>query len=175
MVYHRRSRHGGRSGLIFTGTYEHAIDSKNRLAIPSSIRYQIQRVAGAGEGDAVFLYVALGEGRTLCLYTEEGFEQRANDLDQSELDSDQLLMYERLFFSLAKRVELDRQGRVRLPDDLLRRSKLGRRVVLLGVKDHMEIRDRDWHEYVDQALKQDALATMNPRRAMRKPGTPGLG
>ncbi|MEX0654084.1 MAG: hypothetical protein WD534_13545 [Phycisphaeraceae bacterium] len=157
--------------MVFTGTYEHAIDKKNRLAIPADIRGQIQRAVGAAEGDTVYLYVTLGDDQALSLYTEDGFEQRARELDDSELNAGDLLAYERLLFSLARRVELDRQGRVRLPDNLLKQAGLGSEVVLLGVKDHLEVRDREsWNEYVQQMLKSQPQVLMNPRRAMRQAG-----
>ncbi len=158
--------------MVFTGTYEHSIDSKNRLAIPSDIRHQIQRQMGAAEGDAIFLYVTLGEDQALALYTEEGFEQRARELDNSQLDAADLLAYERLLFSLARRVELDKQGRVRLPENLLKQSGLPAEVVLLGVKDHLEVRDREqWDDHVRQILQDRPQMLMNPRRAMRREPT----
>lgn len=157
--------------MVFTGTYEHAIDSKNRLAIPSEIRAQVQRQAGTGEGEPVHLYVTLTEGQALALYPEDAFEQRARELDESTLDADELLNYERLFFSLARRVEIDKQGRVRLPEQLLKRTGLHSEVVLLGVKDHLEVRDRDaWLDYVQQMLADKPELLMNPRRAMRQKG-----
>ncbi|MFW6059025.1 MAG: division/cell wall cluster transcriptional repressor MraZ [Phycisphaeraceae bacterium] len=155
--------------MVFTGTYEHTIDSKNRLAIPSDIRHQIQRQMGAAEGDAIYLYVTLGEDQSLSLYTEEGFEQRARELDNSELAPQDLLDYERMLFSLARRAELDKQGRVRLPENLLKQTGLGSEVVLLGVKDHLEVRDRkSWMDHVQQVLQQQPQMLMNPRRAMRR-------
>jgi MraZ protein len=155
--------------LVFTGTYEHAIDAKNRLAIPAEIRAQIQREAGTGEGEPVHLYVTLTEGQALALYPERAFEQRARELDDSALEADQLLNYERLLFSLARRVEIDKQGRVRLPENLMQRTSLNGDVVLLGVKDHLEVRDREsWQQYVEQMLAQNPDLLMNPRRAMRK-------
>lgn len=157
--------------MVFTGTYEHTIDAKNRLAIPSEIRSQIQRSAGVGDGEPVCVYVTLGESQALCLYTEAGFEQRADELDRSELDPAQLLEYERVFFSLARRVEIDRQGRVRLPENLLKQSHLETEVVLLGVKDHLEVRDRkSWQEYVEQILRGQPGVLRNPRQAMRQAG-----
>ena len=106
----------------------------------------------------------LGEGQALCLYTETGFEQRAAELDHSELDPDQLLAYERLLFSLAKRVEIDKQGRVRLPENLLKMAELGSDVVLIGVKDHLEIRCREaWYTHVQQMLELQPQIMMNPR------------
>jgi len=151
--------------LVFTGTYEHSIDAKNRLAIPSEVRSLL--CEKPGQSGSIFLYVTLGEGQALCLYTEERFEQRATELDHSELDSDQLLGYERLMFSLSKRIEMDKQGRVRLPENLLKMAKLDPDVVLIGVKDHLEIRCREaWYTHVQQMLELQPQIMMNPRRAM---------
>ena len=159
--------------LVFTGTYEHSIDAKNRLAIPAPIRAQIQRAAGAGEGDAIGLFIIPGEtgpdGGSLNIYTEADFEKRANELDQSELDAEELLEYERILFSMAARVEIDKQGRVRLPDSLIALASLNSDVVLLGVKDHLEIRDRlAWNNHIKQQLSKNSALLMNPRRMMRR-------
>lgn len=117
----------------------------------------------------MYLFVTLGEGQALCLYTEKGFEQRAAELDHSELEPDQLLAYERLMFSLARRVEIDKQGRVRLPENLIKMAGLNLDVVLIGVKDHLEVRDRQaWHTHVQQMLQLQPHILMNPRRAMGK-------
>ncbi len=159
--------------MVFTGTYEHTIDAKNRLAIPSELRQQVIGARKPKSEEPVYLYVTPGEGQALCLYTEEGFEKRASDLDQSLLDSERLLEYERLLFSLANRVEIDAQGRVRLPENLLQMTGLKGEVVLLGVKDHMEIRDRAaWKQRLAELLQQQSSWLMNPRRAMGQQGRP---
>lgn len=153
--------------LLFTGSYEHTIDAKCRLAVPADIRALLRQKRLADE--AILLYVTLGEGQALCLYTEQDFERRAEELDRSELDPDDLLGYERLMFSLAQRVELDKQGRIRLPDNLLKISGLQSEVVLLGVKDHLEIHDRSiWRAHLEKMLASEPqFLRMNPRRAMR--------
>ena len=157
--------------MVFTGTYEHSIDTKNRLAIPSDVRALLQKESGRSK--PITLFVTLGEGHALCLYTEAGFEQRASELDHSSLDTDQLLAYERLMFSLAKRVDVDKQGRIRLPDNLLKMSGVGSDVVLIGVKDHLEIRDRQaWQTHVQQMLELQPQVLMNLRRAMGRKGPP---
>ena len=77
----------------------------------------------------------------------------------------QVLEYERLFFSLARRVELDKQGRVRLPDALLSMVDVDRDVVLIGVKDHLEIHDRNaWYDHRKNLLADRPQLLMNPRR-----------
>lgn len=152
--------------MVFTGTYEHTIDAKNRLAIPSNIRNRVSRRAGKDE--PVVWYVTLGSGTNLCLYTEEGFEQRAAELDSSERDPDEVLEYERVLFTLAQDVEMDKAGRVRLPESLLGRVGLGKDVVLLGVKDHLEIHDREqWNQYIDGVLDRQPELLKNPRQVMR--------
>ena len=155
--------------MIFTGEYEHTIDAKKRLSIPSEIRSALRAELGLGEDAPVGFYVTLGESRSLCLYSEQGFAQRAEELSNSDADPDRLLAYEALWFSLARRVELDSAGRLLLPENLLGRTGLGSSVALLGMNDHMEIRDRDsWKQYVDQVLAEQQQILMNPRRAVRK-------
>lgn len=161
----------GANALLFTGTYEHSIDAKQRLAIPSEVR---EALGSPLEG--LKLYVVLCEGPTLCLYTQAGFTKRADELDGSTLPADEVLEYERFFFSLARPVELDKQGRVRLPDQLLKMVNLKRDVVLIGVKDHLEIHDRQaWYEHFNARLREKPQLLMNPRRAMGRVSGQGGG
>jgi len=149
--------------LLFVGTYQHSIDAKQRLAIPSDIR---DRIRSSDTGEA--LYAVLLEGPTLCLYTEQGFEKRAQQLDESQRAPEDVLLYEQMFYSLAQRVELDKQGRVRLPERLIEMAGLGKDVVILGVKDHMQVHDRGkWEEKMQQLMAERPDLLMNPRRVMR--------
>lgn len=152
--------------MLFVGTYEHTIDAKQRLAIPSGIRQRLDR---ASQGEA--LYAVIQEGPTLCLYTEEGFEKRAEELDHSDWPAEELLLYEQMFYANAERLEVDKQGRIRLPERLLELAGLGRDAVVLGVKDHMQVHDREaWRERMER-LKADRPDLMkNPRRVMRTGG-----
>lgn len=149
--------------MLFTGTYEHTIDAKQRLALPADVRNLLD-----AKQDGQAFYVTLIEGPTLVLYTEEGFKKRAEQLDDSDLPPEQVLAYEQVMFSLARRVEMDKQGRVRLPDQLLRMVELQRDVVLIGVKDHMQVHDREkWAEHIRTTLAQRQDLMMNPRRVIK--------
>ena len=155
--------------MVFTGEYEHSIDAKNRLAIPSEVRHRILGSVPGGKKSGLRFYVTLGEGQALCLYTEQGFQEQADALRNCDGDPDEILAFESLWFSLARLVEVDSAGRVRLPESLLRRAGLGTSVVLLGMNDHLEIRDREtWSTYVNQMLTGQGQHLMNPRRARRK-------
>ncbi|MHC4995686.1 MAG: division/cell wall cluster transcriptional repressor MraZ, partial [Planctomycetota bacterium] len=123
--------------MLFVGTFELTIDAKQRMAIPADVR---DRLPGDAVGQA--FYCVMQEGPTLCLYTEEGFEKRARELDESERPPEEILLYEQMFYANARRLEVDKQGRVRLPERLLEMAGLGKDVVVLGVKDHLQVHDR---------------------------------
>lgn len=150
--------------MVFTGKYEHAIDAKRRIAIPSEIRRTVQRGLGLGEGDTVVFYCVLGGPDVLCLYTEPGYQRLAEELRQSDLDPAELLEYEDVFFSQSQRVEMDSAGRVRLPDHLLQQTGLAGEVSLTGAGDHLKIRDKvAWQARIDQVLKDKPGVLTNPR------------
>jgi MraZ protein len=63
--------------------------------------------------------------------------------------------FSRLFYSQAERVELDQQGRIRIPSELALQAGLRRDVVLVGVRDHLELWDADrWRAYVTERQGQ---------------------
>ena len=150
--------------MVFTGTYEHAIDAKHRLAIPSDIRREMQRGLGTGEGDTVVLYCVLGGPDVLCLYTEPGYHRLADELRGSDIDAVELLEYEEVFYANSKRIEMDGAGRVRLPDHLLKQTGLAGDVVIAGAGDHLKIRDRAaWASRLESVLKDRPNMLVNPR------------
>jgi MraZ protein len=149
--------------VVFTGTYEHAIDAKQRLAIPSKVRTQVQRELGLGEGDPMVWQVTLGE-HGLRLYTAVEFERLGRELRANSFDED----YELSFFSDAEEVETDGNGRIRLPERLLEDAELAGEVVVLGNNDHLEIRDRHaWMEERKRRRAQRPELRKNPRRVIR--------
>ncbi|MBN2563851.1 MAG: hypothetical protein JXQ75_23295 [Phycisphaerae bacterium] len=133
--------------MIFTGFYEHAIDAKNRLAIPARFRSRLDP-----EQDGTGFVIVPGQPSSrLWLYTERHFERLAARADSALIPDDDQLRFEQVFFPLAVYLDLDTQGRILIPERMLRRSKLGREVVICGVRDHLEIRPRDeFNEEVDE-------------------------
>lgn len=131
--------------MTFTGTYCRTIDEKCRVAIPKSIRTLL------GNGPDVTIFVAPGTNDSLNLYTEEGFERLAEQLSGASPTGADVRAFSRLFYSQAQRVTVDRQGRVRVPGELAGWAGLQREVILLGVRDHLELWDRGrWESYRDE-------------------------
>jgi MraZ protein len=119
---------------MLLGEYEHTIDDKNRLTLPSKFRSAFE------DG----IVVTRGMDGCLFAYTRGDWDR----LVQSRLATLDPLSQEgrrmqRFFFSGAAESELDKQGRVGLPAALLEHAKLSRDVVVAGVHDHLEIWDRD--------------------------------
>lgn len=156
--------------MVFTGIYEHTIDAKNRLAIPAEVRTALGRTGKGKSTEAVGLYVTLGDDhRSLALFTKQEFENRAADLDESELDADEVLAFEEMFYAHARQVEMDGQGRIRLPETLLKLSGLGGEVVIIGARNMLRIRDRDqWQALREKTLAENPDILANPRRLMRR-------
>jgi MraZ protein len=118
---------------MLLGEYEHTIDDKNRLTLPSKFRQAFER------GGVVT------RGLDGCLYAwpQDAWEQlvgsRLSSLDVLSVQGRRL---HRHFFSGAAEAAPDKQGRVSIPPALLTHAKLGRDVVVAGVNDHLEIWDR---------------------------------
>lgn len=148
--------------MLFTGEYEHTIDAKNRLAIPAEIRARLDPEA---DGDA--FYVVLGPNRILWLYPDRYFESLADSMEQALLSDQDLLEYDQLAFPLARRIEVDSTGRIRLPEMLLKRAGLRQQVTIIGVRDHLEIRDTEqWQVDLEQRLANQAAILMAARRKL---------
>ena len=161
--------------MVFTGTYEHTIDTKNRLAIPSEIRKQLNADAAlratAGEGDGtVVLYMTPDQkNNVLMIWPEKTFDDWAVNLKKSTRSTSQMLPYEKLIFSISNRAEMDKQGRIRLSEKHLNDYvMLDNDVAVVGVNDHLEVWNRDaWTAYLTQTLQQNPDLQMHPHEAMR--------
>lgn len=150
--------------MIFTGEYEHTIDSKQRLAVPAEIR---SRLEDAKHTNA--LYLVPGANGALWLWPEKTFEQMANAMQQSLLPAEDMMEFEELLFSQASRLEMDKAGRIRLPERMLVEAKLGQTIVILGVRDHLELRDPEiWKQRRKHKLATQAEIMIKARRALEE-------
>jgi MraZ protein len=121
--------------MAFTGHHERTIDSKNRLQIPSQFRSAIDV-----ERDGAGLYVILGERRhTLSLVTERQFDELAARIQTEFMSDDEALDFEQRFYSTASHLEMDKQGRVVLPEYITSRARIEGEVVLAGAKYRIDI------------------------------------
>ncbi len=153
--------------MLLTGQFEHSIDAKSRLAIPSEIRSR-WRAEEHGAG----WYAVPWPGPMIRLYPEVEFERRyrAGPLtltpgeDEAELQA--------TLFGESILLEMDSVGRIRLPEDMLALLSMPREVVLVGAGDRLEVRSRDqWRR--DRAARLAKLPELISR--LGRAGAPGRG
>ena len=119
---------------MLLGAHDHTIDDKNRLTLPAKFRQAF------ADG------VVVTRGLDGCLYAYRRpdwarlVESRLAEVDPLRAEGRRL---ERFFYSGATETELDKQGRVMLPAQLIDHAQLGREVVVAGVNDRLEIWDRN--------------------------------
>ncbi|HYY32597.1 MAG TPA: division/cell wall cluster transcriptional repressor MraZ [Gaiellaceae bacterium] len=118
---------------MLLGEYEHTLDDKNRLTLPAKFRQAL--------GDGVV--VTRGMDGCLFVFAREDWDSfvsaRLEGLNPFSREARQM---SRFMFAGAAETELDKQGRIMLPPALIEHGRLGREVVVAGVRDHVEIWDR---------------------------------
>jgi len=150
--------------MLLTGTFNRAVDQKLRIAIPKPLR---EALGPVGKG---VLYVAPGTDGSLAIYTEEALALLATRLAQASPNAQDVRAFSRLFYARAQSIELDSQGRMRVPPELAALAGLEKEAVLVGVQDHLELWQRGrWEEYVAERQSQyDQIA----EAAFERPASP---
>jgi MraZ protein len=131
--------------MLLTGTFSRAFDEKMRLAIPKRLRDALPCQSGGR------LFVTPGTDQSLAIYGESSFAQLAEKLAQASPARADVRAFLRLFYAQAQQVEMDLQGRIRIPVELAKFACLEKEIVLLGVQDHLEVWAVErWQNYLAQ-------------------------
>ena len=138
--------------MFLTGTYPRTLDDKKRLALPKRVRELLKEPA--------VLFVTPGPDQSLWVYTQEALERLAQKLDQAPAADAEARVFRRLYFAQTEAIDVDRSGRVLIPDRLLQFAALQHDVVMIGVRDHLELWDAErWQNYLAQnAPRFDSVA-----------------
>jgi len=157
---------------MFLGTYEHSMDAKGRISLPSRFR---ETLLGQGDPRLVLTTNVDAAGRCLVAYTYPesiAFHEKIADLPQFD---ENVIRLKRLHIAGAAETTPDRQGRILIPpmlrayaglsDDKAQNhgeeSKAGpRQVVFAGLGTTIEIWDRHrWDQ--ERELAKEALPQIN--------------
>lgn len=124
--------------MFFVGEHHLTIDNKNRLSIPQAVRARLDATI-----DGNSFYVGPGRRKGfLMLYPHLYFENARRKAPAPDDLSDQAYELAQFEYSQTVLVDPDGQGRVLIPDWLLKRAGIGREVTLIGVRDHLELWNR---------------------------------
>ena len=129
---------------MFIGEFTHSIDSKGRIAIPAKFRRFLEKGA----------VVTKGLENTLVLYPMSEWQVLGEKLAKMPITQAQSRAFTRLMLGGAADVELDKQGRIVLPDYLRRYAGLGKKVVIIGLFNRIEIWDfQRWQNFKAESEK----------------------
>ncbi len=121
----------------FLGTHQNRIDAKGRVSVPAQFRSVLRRGAEAGPASLV-----LRSSHTLaCIeaWPAEVFEALATPLDRLDQFSEDTTDLTTALYADAWPVEADREGRIVLPDSLVRHAGLTDAVVFMGLGRQFQI------------------------------------
>ncbi|PKM77629.1 MAG: cell division/cell wall cluster transcriptional repressor MraZ [Firmicutes bacterium HGW-Firmicutes-15] len=123
---------------MFLGEYQHSLDSKGRIIVPSKFREELGAsfVATKGLDNCLFLY-PMDEWKTI--------EEKLRSLPFTRAD---VRSFARFFFSGASELEIDKQGRILLPSNLRDYAMIEKELVIIGVGSRVEIwANEKWAQY----------------------------
>ncbi len=133
---------------MFMGEYNHTIDAKGRLIIPSKFREAL--------GDTF----VVTKGLDGCLFVYDNtewtaFEEKLKSLPITNKDARK---FTRFFLAGAAEVEIDKQGRILVPNVLREFAELNKDVVLIGVASRIEIWSKERFEGIASYDDMDEIA-----------------
>jgi MraZ protein len=129
-----------REVTMFLGEYDHNLDDKGRLAIPARFRDALE------DG----LIITRGFEKCLMGFPRAMWADVAAQVSSLSIGQSDARNLRRLLFSGAADVQLDRQGRVLIPQNLRDYAGLKEPVVIAGLSTHFEIWARDdWRDVLD--------------------------
>lgn len=134
---------------MFIGEYKHALDSKNRMIVPSKFREELGN------------NFVLTKGLDGCLYAYpmsewDMLEKKLRTLPFTSKDA---RAFVRFFFSGANEVSMDKQGRVLIPQNLLEYASLQKEIISIGVASRIEIWSSEkWDDYNNSNIDFNEIA-----------------
>ena len=129
---------------MLIGEYRHTIDDKNRLSLPAKFRKEMGKT----------VVVTPGLDSCLFVFTTKSWERLSASLSDSSVLSADRRQLNRYLLGGATEVPVDGAGRMLLSEHLREWGKLQSKVVVIGVRDRVEIWDESlWQTYRDNAAK----------------------
>ena len=123
---------------MFIGEYNYNLDDKNRLAVPT----QFRKFFNDGE------IITKGLDNCLFIYTKKEWDKLVKRLANLPISQAKSRAFSRLMLAGAMDVNLDKQGRMIMPDYLKAFAGLNKKVILAGLYNRLEVWDeKAWSKY----------------------------
>ncbi|MBI3325030.1 MAG: division/cell wall cluster transcriptional repressor MraZ [Candidatus Omnitrophica bacterium] len=139
---------------MFYGEYEHSLDGKGRAIIPAKFRQVLQA------SNIQTLFLTRGLDGCLFVFPESEWRLAESRFKQVSFTKPDSRRFNRLFFSGATEIQLDRLGRLLIPKPLKEFAQIKEEIVVVGVSNRIEIWAKDkWREFYETSRQSfEALA-----------------
>jgi len=137
---------------MFLGEYQHSLDAKGRIIVPSKFREELgaRFIATKGLDNCLFLY-PMDEWKVI--------EEKLRTLPFTRAD---VRSFARFFFSGASELEIDKQGRILLPPNLREYAGIEKDLTIIGVGARVEIwANEKWAPYNQTAQSSYEIIAEN--------------
>ena len=132
---------------MFYGQYEHSLDAKDRVIIPSKFREIFK------EHYAERFFITRGLDQCLFVFPEEEWKNQERRFHETSITREDARKFNRLYFSGASEVVCDKQGRILIPSYLKDYAAIKQDVVIIGVSARIEIWSKEkWGEFFKNNL-----------------------
>lgn len=132
----------------FSGKYTHSIDSKGRIIVPAKFK--------AGLGDEPV--ISLGIDGCLDIYTKERWEAFVESLDNLPSNLSNVRKLRRALMANSLECEVDKQGRILIPQWLREKALIDKEAVFVGVGKKIELWSTARYEGMDVTEPADLEA-----------------
>jgi len=139
---------------MFIGEFRHNLDNKGRVAIPAKFRQKLSNGA----------VITRGLDGCLTLYPQKEWLVLAEKLSTLPIVKANSRAFNRFMLSGAMDVNVDKQGRVVIPEYLRQYADLKKQTVIVGLFDKLEV----WSE--DQWIKYRVRTEKNSNEIAEKLG-----
>ncbi len=127
---------------MFIGEYQHNLDAKGRIIIPSRFRDELHNT----------FILTRGLDGCLTIYSQEQWEKLFTEINRLPTTKKAARQYIRMLTSTASECTLDNQGRIQIPSFLSKPVNIIKECVVIGANDHIEIWDKaTWESYYLEA------------------------
>lgn len=135
---------------MFMGEYQHSLDEKARVTIPSKYRGQL--------GESFVL--TKGLDGCLFIYAQQEWADFEHKLKNLPLTNTNARKFVRFFLSGAVECMTDKQGRILIPNTLRTYSSIEKDIVFIGMSNHIEVWSLEkWQAYNEEDIDVNALAS----------------
>ena len=131
--------------IMFFGNYSHSLDEKGRLVIPRKMR----EVLG------LKIFIMKGFDGALAIYKEEAFSALVEELKKYSFNKKENRDYLRIKLASIVELEVDKLGRVQIPQAILTKYHISKDVVVLGAGDHIEVWDNKSFDEYYNSVEED--------------------